>query len=609
MDLGLDFEGRSKKGQLKIFFGFSAGVGKTYAMLKAAHREKARGVDVVAGYIEPHLRAETSALVSGLESVPLKEVEYKSVRLNEFNLEKTIERKPRLVLIDELAHTNAQGMRHEKRWQDILEVLENGIDVYTTVNVQHIESLNDKVASITGITVNETVPDSVFDNADEVELVDVEIDELLERFRAGKIYSQERTSTALNNFFTVEKLNALRELSLRRLADRLDYRLNSVTSFGQILVLVSPSPSSAKNIRTASIMAKNGHTYFSALYVNKEDGFSGNVSEEMDEMEEIDEMLKSHLRLAESLGGRIFVRNGDNIIEEITHFVRQNRISTIILGKTWQSAGKNPGFEDKIVAALPEINVLIIPDSKNGMKPIVKSALFEKNLKKSRIPAEKSFLSFIKWKGKFNWKQKYFSVQKKLTFLTALDCIFDAVNFEKKKADDFSKKEVLEKICSIFSSYFGKTSAIFCYNVSGFDFEKNAAGFCGDGFCGDGVCGKSENPINEERAFFVKNSFGDEKTDFLNDDFENPVVKWCAFHNEKCGFKTQTFAESKLFCLPVKTLQNVFVISFVCGKKGFSCEQEIFLEQVLRQIKSRFIEWEFQQVLIKLTLNYFMGAK
>ena len=413
MDLDSDFEGRSKKGQLKIFFGFSAGVGKTYAMLKAAHREKARGVDVVAGYIEPHLRAETSALVSGLESVPLKEVEYKSVRLKEFNLEKTIERKPRLVLIDELAHTNAQGMRHEKRWQDILEVLEKGIDVYTTVNVQHIESLNDKVASITGITVNETVPDSVFDNADEVELVDVEIDELLERFRSGKIYSQERTSTALNNFFTVEKLNALRELSLRRLADRLDYRLNSVTSFGQILVLVSPSPSSAKNIRTASIMAKNAHTYFSALYVNKEDGFSGDVSGIPEEMDEMDEMLKSHLRLAESLGGRIFVRNGDNIIEEMTHFVRQNRISTIILGKTWQSAGKNPGFEDKIVAALPEINVLIIPDSKNGMKPIVKSALFEKKCKNH---SGKTLLRFFSGDIKFNWKQKYFSVQKSLVF-------------------------------------------------------------------------------------------------------------------------------------------------------------------------------------------------
>ena len=262
-----DFDNVNKSvGHLKIFFGFSAEVGKTYAMLKAAHREKARGVDVVAGYIEPHLRAETSALVLGLESVPLKEVEYKSVRLKEFNLEKTIERKPRLVLIDELAHTNAQGMRHEKRWQDILEVLENGIDVYTTVNVQHIESLNDKVASITGITVNETVPDSVFDNADEVELVDVEIDELLERFRSGKIYSQERTSTALNNFFTVEKLNALRELSLRRLADRLDYRLNSVTSFGQILVLVSPSPSSAKKYPHCFHNGKKcSHLFFGAL--------------------------------------------------------------------------------------------------------------------------------------------------------------------------------------------------------------------------------------------------------------------------------------------------------------------------------------------------------
>ena len=185
-----------------------------------------------------------------------------------------------------------------------------------------------------------------------------------------------------------------------------------------------------------------------------------------------------------------------------------------------------------------------------------------------------------------------------------MDSIFDSVNFEKKKADDFSKKEVLEKICGIFSSYFGKTSAIFCYNVSEFDFEKNVAGVGGDGFCEN-----SENPINEEWAFFVKNSFGDEKTDFLEEDFEKSVVNWCAFHNEKCGFKTNTFAESKQLCFPVKTLQNVFIFSFVCGKKGFSCEQEIFLEQVLRQVKSRFIEWEYQQVLIKLTLNYFMGAR
>ena len=170
-----------------------------------------------------------------------------------------------------------------------------------------------------------------------------------------------------------------------------------------------------------------------------------------------------------------------------------------------------------------------------------------------------------------------------------MDSIFDAVNFEKKKADDFSKKEVLEKICGIFSSYFGKTSAIFCYNVSGFDFEKKFAGVCGDGFCG-----YRENPINEEWAFFVKNSFGDEKTDFLEEDFEKSVVKWCALHNEKCGFKTNTFAESKQLCFPVKTLQNVFVSSFLCGKKGFSCEQEIFLEQILRQVKSRFIEWEYQ---------------
>ncbi len=577
-----DFDNVNKSGgHLKIFFGFSAGVGKTYAMLKAAHREKARGIDVVAGYIEPHLRPETSALLSGLETVPLKEVEYKSVRLKEFNLEKTVERKPSLVLIDELAHSNAKGLHHEKRWQDVLEVLENGIDVYTTVNVQHIESLNDMVASITGISVAETVPDFVFDNADEVELVDVEIEELLERFRSGKIYSQERTSTALNNFFTVEKLCSLRELALRRLADRLDYRLNSTTSFGQILVLVSPSPSSAKNIRTASIMAKNAHTYFSALYINREDDFSGEVSAENDGM------LKSHFRLAESLGGKVFVRNGDNIIEEITYFVRQNRISTIILGKTWQSAGKRPGFEDKIVAALPEINVLIIPDSKNGMKPIFKSS-FSENRKKIRDKPKSFFLHFYKGDLKFSWKKKYLSAQKRLSFLAVLDALFDTENLKAKGAESFTEKEILEKICGFFSSYFEESTAVFCYNKLniGSDCSFDYNDFEGNG----SACGKGENQIKAVWAFY------DEKFDFWEEELEKSVVNWCAVHNEKCGFKTQTFSESKQFCIPIRTLQNVFVFSFFCGKSGgFSCEKEFFLEQVLRQIRYCLVDFELRR--------------
>ena len=208
------------RGHLKIFFGYAAGVGKTYAMLKAAHSAKRRGVDVVAGYIEPHARPQTSALVNGLECLPNLVSEYNGITLSEFNLDAALARHPQLILVDELAHTNAPVCQHTKRCQDIEELLNAGIDVYTTVNVQHIESLNDTVASITGIMVHERIPDSVFDNAGQVELVDIEPQELIERLQAGKVYNPTQAERATENFFTVENLTALREIALRRCADR-----------------------------------------------------------------------------------------------------------------------------------------------------------------------------------------------------------------------------------------------------------------------------------------------------------------------------------------------------------------------------------------------------
>ena len=180
-----------KRGKLKIFFGYAAGVGKTYAMLQAAHQAKARGVDVVAGYIEPHARAQTTALLNGLEQLPVTQVLFGGNTLREFNLDSALKRKPQLILVDELAHTNAEGCRHTKRYQDVQELLNAGMDVYTTVNVQDIESLNDTVASITGVLVHERIPDSVFDQADQVELVDIEPAELLERMASGTIHQED----------------------------------------------------------------------------------------------------------------------------------------------------------------------------------------------------------------------------------------------------------------------------------------------------------------------------------------------------------------------------------------------------------------------------------
>lgn len=213
-------ERRKGRGHLCIFFGYAAGVGKTYAMLTAAHAAKRQGIDVVVGYVEPHMRPQTTALLEGLEALPVKDCPHHNITLREFDLDAALKRKPGLILVDELAHTNADGCRHKKRYQDVEELLAAGIDVYTTVNVQHIESLNNMVASITGVIVQERIPDKVFDSADQVKLVDIEPQELLDRLSEGKIYREAQAQRAATNFFSIENLTALREIALRRCADR-----------------------------------------------------------------------------------------------------------------------------------------------------------------------------------------------------------------------------------------------------------------------------------------------------------------------------------------------------------------------------------------------------
>ena len=212
--------GQAKRGRLKVFFGYSAGVGKTYSMLLDARSEQAAGTDVVAGYVEPHGRPETEKLLEGLERLAPLEVPYRGTTLREFDLDAALARKPELILVDELAHTNAPSLRHVKRWQDVEELLDAGINVNTTCNVQHVESLNDVVAQISGVIVRETVPDDVFNRADELTLIDLPPEDLLERLEQGKVYIPAQAAKALENFFRKENLVALRELALRRTAER-----------------------------------------------------------------------------------------------------------------------------------------------------------------------------------------------------------------------------------------------------------------------------------------------------------------------------------------------------------------------------------------------------
>lgn len=358
-------EQQKKVGKLKIFFGYAAGVGKTYSMLDEAREHFGNGVDVLVGYVEPHTRPETTQLIEGLLILPSKKISYKNIELKEFDLDAALIRKPELILVDELAHTNARGLRNKKRYQDIEELLNAGINVYTTVNVQHIESLNDIVQDITKITVRETVPDTFFDRADSVKLIDIDPVELLKRFEEGKIYTPDRVATAINNFFTVENLRLLREIAMRKVADRISHEnLNRRRSFAKrsntkLLVCIGPSPSSAKCIRLTARTAEAFHAPWVAVYVENMD--SGRFTEQQQKS------LRMNMDLAEKLGAEIVTINGDNIATAVAEYAKLSGITKIVIGKSRNKKSFmnvfEMDFEDLLISLLPSVEIHIIPDS------------------------------------------------------------------------------------------------------------------------------------------------------------------------------------------------------------------------------------------------------
>lgn len=363
----INIEERAKgRGRLKIFFSYAAGAGKTFAMLKAAQEMKSGGADVVAGYVEPHARPRTLELLEGLEALTVKQTGGRKAVLQEFDLDAAIERKPQVILVDELAHTNAPGSRHQKRYQDINELLHHGIDVYTTLNVQHIESLNDLVASITGIIVQERIPDSVFDNADWVELVDIEPLELIARFKEGLVYGKDQAARALGNFFTEQNLIALREIALRRCADRVNKRSKlpgGCHTEEHILVCLSSSPSNAKIIRTAARMADAFKGRFTALFVETPD-FVYVSGEDR-------ERLRKNIQLAGKSGADIETVFGDDVAFQVSEFARLQGVSKIVLGRS--STRRNllstqHSLTEKITQLSPELDIYIIPDQSAAVR-------------------------------------------------------------------------------------------------------------------------------------------------------------------------------------------------------------------------------------------------
>jgi two-component system sensor histidine kinase KdpD len=325
----------SPRGRLKIFLGYAPGVGKTYEMLQDARLAKRRGVDVVIGIVETHGRPETQALLEDLEIIPRRETPYRNITLREMDLDAIERRRPRLVLVDELAHTNAPGSRHEKRYQDIQSLLDRNIDVYTTVNIQHLESLNDRVAEITGIRMQETVPDFILDKADEIGVVDIPIEQLHERLQEGKVYVPELAGDALENFFKRGNLLALRELALRRVAGKLDQELiNYMKARGiagpwatseRLLVCVGASPYARRLLRKAFQMASDLKAEWYAVYVETPTHMTLSQKERAD--------LTDTLALARDLGAKVVSLSGTDVGQEIVRFASREKISKVVLGR------------------------------------------------------------------------------------------------------------------------------------------------------------------------------------------------------------------------------------------------------------------------------------
>ncbi|NVB85726.1 MAG: sensor histidine kinase KdpD [Kofleriaceae bacterium] len=332
-------ESRATRARLKIFFGAAPGVGKTYAMLQEARRAREEGDDVVIGIVETHGRAETQELVAGVPELPRRIIEHRGVKLAELDIDAAIARKPQRILVDELAHTNAPGSKHVKRWQDVLELLDAGIDVHTTINVQHVESLGDVIQQITGVRVRETVPDALLERADEMELVDISPEELLERLSEGKVYVPEQAQRALQSFFQKGNLLALRELALRRTAARVDaevlaYRkLHGISSTwpttDRILVAVGPSPGSERLIRATKRIAEGLHAPWAAAHVEV---LGAPPLSDKDR-----ERVESHLRLTEALGGEVVRLAGRSVAEALLDHARTTNVTRIVAGKPTHS--------------------------------------------------------------------------------------------------------------------------------------------------------------------------------------------------------------------------------------------------------------------------------
>src|SRR5579875_838240 len=374
-----------RRGRLRIYLASAAGAGKTYAMLNEGHRREGRGTDVVIGYVETHGRPSTEAQIGDLEIIPRKKVPYRNILLEEMDTEAILARHPRVALIDELAHTNVPGSRHVKRYQDVLEILDAGIDVVTTLNIQHLESLNDVVATITGVRVRETLPDWILDQADEVELIDISPHALRQRMRHGNIYPPDRIEQALHHFFREGNLTALRELALQRVAEKTEAQLQEYMlqhhiterwrANERVLVGFDPRPHTRQVIRDAWRLAHGLHADLLAVSIEPEGyrAFTGKLfrlwrfgRESRAEQEAAQRRLEEHARFAEDLGAEVIRARGRDIAQELVKIARERQVTQIVIGQPARSRWEElirGSITNRLLRLSQDIDIHLVPHS------------------------------------------------------------------------------------------------------------------------------------------------------------------------------------------------------------------------------------------------------
>lgn len=358
-----------KRGRLKVFLGYAPGVGKTYTMLNEANRRLKRGKDIVIGYVESHQRIETDNQIDKLEIIPRKEIEYSGTVMEEMDTNAIIARKPQVVLVDELAHTNVPGSRYSKRYEDVEEILLHGIDVITTLNIQHLESLNDVIREVTGITVRETIPDRIVNQADEIVVVDLPPEALQKRLKRGSVYKLDKVDQALKNFFRKGNLNALREMALRQTAEEVDEDLleymkeHGITDTWQavekVLVCISPSQSAKKLIRTGARFARRFKCDWVVASVECTHSFAPKITPEYKAM------LDKHMKLAKQLGAETATLTGESVSGELAKFAKEKNITQIIIGhsgRTKLETFLRGSTVSKLLKKTKNISVYIVPN-------------------------------------------------------------------------------------------------------------------------------------------------------------------------------------------------------------------------------------------------------